>query len=536
VRHKRVRKTTPLCLRRDVSRLVLVFAAAALFLWSEGAKAAVLYDEDDLQIRWDNSFRYTAAFRLTPRSKGLISDPNADDGDRNFRPGLASDRLDLLSEFDISDGAFGFHLSAAGWYDSVYHQRNDNDSPSTFNASSVPHNAFTHATRTLNGADVELVDAFAHDTFSLGETSLSFRLGRGTMLWGESVFFAEDGIAAGQAPIDEIKELSAPTTYAKQTFLPVDQASLSVEMPAGVTLSAYYQFEWRKARLPGSGSYFSTFDYLDAGGERYILAPGKFLLRMPDQRPPELGQFGVALEFGAGDFNFGLYALRFNAKEPQIYLRPNNLSAAQNVGTYNLAYPEGISLYGASFSGYLWDYNIAGEISVRTRMPLGSNPITVPSGTLADNDTHALYPIGDTLHAQVSTVDTLAPNAIWQSADLAVEFASVERLNVTRNRDELDPTRTPFSLSMRATLTPRYFEVLPGLDLSLPLGLGYGLAGNSSTVDTEYANAGDVEVGVGLDYLTVWNATLSFTTFVGSADKQPLGDRDFVSLNIGRSF
>ena len=533
MRHQGVRKTVSLCLRRALGTAV---ALCSFSLSAEQAHALILFDQNDVQIRWDNTFRYTAAFRLTPRTSGLISDPNADDGDRNFRPGLVSNRLDLLSEFDVSDGAFGFHLSAAGWYDTVYHERNDNDSPSTFNPDSVPHNAFTHATRTLHGADVELLDAFAHDTFDISESSLSVRIGRGTMLWGESLFFAENGIAAGQAPIDEIKELSAPTTYAKQTFLPVDQVSLSLQLPAGVTLSAYYQFDWRKDRLPGSGSYFSAIDYLDAGGERYIFAPGKFLLRARDQRPPELGQFGAAFQFSAGDFKFGLYGLRFNAKEPQVYLRADNLAAPVNVGTYNLAYPEGISLYGGSFSGYFFDYNIAGEISVRTHMPLGSNPIEVPAGALADNRANALYPIGTTLHAQLSTVDTLAPNAVWQSADLAFELSSVERLAVTRNQALIDPSRTPFALSMRTTFTPHYFEVLPGLDLSVPLGVGYGLVGNSSTVDTEYADAGDVEVGVGMTYLTVWNATLSLTTFFGSPEKQPLGDRTFLSLNIQRSF
>jgi hypothetical protein len=260
------------------------------------------------------------------------------------------------------------------------------------------------------------------------------------------------------------------------------------------------------------------------------------LLRSGDQRPPELGQFGVRLQFEIEDFNFGLYALRFNSKAPQIYLRPSAATVGTDAGTYNLAYPEGISLYGASVNGYLLGLNFASELSLRTHMPLGSNPIDVPSGSLADNRDHALYPIGDTLHAQVSSIETIPPNTLWESADIGVEFAAVERLTVSRNATALDPSRTPFALSMRANFAPHYFEVLPGLDLTIPLGIGYGLAGNSSTEDTEYADAGDVELGLGLTYHTVWNATLSLTKFFGSPDLQPLGDRTFVSFNLQRSF
>src|SRR5262249_28270626 len=127
-RHKGVRKTVLLCLRRSVwPALALLLALSA-----EKAHALILFDRDDLQVRWDNTFRYTAAFRLVPRNGGLVADPNGDDGDRNFDPGVVSNRFDLLSEFDVSYGAFGFHLSAAGWYDTVYHQGNDNDAPSTF--------------------------------------------------------------------------------------------------------------------------------------------------------------------------------------------------------------------------------------------------------------------------------------------------------------------------------------------------------------------------------------------------------------------
>ena len=79
-------------------------------------------------------------------------------------------------------------------------------------------------------------------------------------------------------------------------------------------------------------------------------------------------------------------------------------------------------------------------------------------------------------------------------------------------------------------------QVLPGLDVSLPLGLGYGLVGNSSTDDTQCVRCGNFEIGVAATYRTVWRGSLSFTHFIGPADRQLLADRDFIQFNVQRTF
>ena len=249
--------------------------------------AADLYHSDDFDVRWDNTLRYSAAFRVFPYDAALVSDPNYDDGDRNFAPGVVSNRLDLLSEVDASYGDMGLRVSVAGWYDTVYHQRNANDSPATFNPVSVPHDKFTRAVARLHGADVQLGDAFVYDNFTAAGVPVSLRLGRYALLWGENLFFGENSIAGGQAPRDLIKELELPSGYAKDVFLPVWQTSAAIQVAENVTLSAYYQLQWRKDQIPGAGSYFSYADFLDDGGERYLLGPYRSLDRIeryPGQR------------------------------------------------------------------------------------------------------------------------------------------------------------------------------------------------------------------------------------------------------------
>ena len=101
----------------------------------------------DVKLRWDNTIKYSAAWRLKDPSDMLVNNPpasiNQDDGDRNFGKGLLSNRLDLLSELDASYKSFGIRLSGAGWYDDVYNKSTDNNSPFTSNAVSVPNDRFT---------------------------------------------------------------------------------------------------------------------------------------------------------------------------------------------------------------------------------------------------------------------------------------------------------------------------------------------------------------------------------------------------------
>lgn len=511
-----------------------------------------LYSHDDIALRWDNTLTYSTAFRLGERNSSLLEGPNADDGDRNFGRGIVSNRFDLLSQIDFSKGGFGFDASAAFWYDSIYNQKNDNNFPSTFNPISVPHNEFTRAVQTLHGRDAELVNAFFYGNTELDGMPFSFRVGRYTLLWGESLFFTDNGIAGAQAPVDETKVLGRPTAYARDVFMPVTQASASLQLFSGLAAEAYYQFEWRETRLPGAGSYFSVSDYLDDGGERYILPSGQYLFRDRDLRPPGSGQFGMALHWSPGQVDYGLYALRFNAKDPQIYYRPGIAFGSGNpptitdptivdlpigkVGTYDLVYPQDIEVYGASASGYLGNSNFAAEISGRRNMPLVSGLLIEHPGQFADGNKNPLYAVGETIHAQMSTITTLAHTMLWDTATLNGEFAADDILHVTRNRAAIDPSSNKFSMAFRGSFEPTYFSVVPNLDVTPSFGIGYNIVGNSSTDAYQNKGAGDFEFGVTAVYRVVWAANIMLSHFLGNANRQPLADRDFISFTIKTTF
>jgi hypothetical protein len=519
--------------------------------FGQAVPAAELYSNSDSELHWDNTIAYSTAFRLRERDPALIGGRNSDDGDRNFAPGLVSNRFDLFSQLDYTHSWFGFHASAAAWYDTVYHQRNDNDSPDTFNPASVPHDKFTRAVRALHGAKAELVDGFLFVNSEIGDLPFSLRAGRHTLLWGESLFFPDIGIAAGQAPVDDIKLWSQPEGYSRDIFMPVTQLSGSLQLPGGAGIEGYYQFEWRKTRLPGSGSYLSSDDYVDVGGERYILRSGVYLFRDRDLAPPNSGQFGAAFRWSSGQIDFGLYGLRFHAKDPVVYYRSGIAQAGggppvitdpsivdlsiDKGGTYTLAYPRNIEIYGASISGYLGSSTVAAEISARRNTPLANSRIFLTPGQHPDADKNPLYPVGETLQAQISSITTLGPTGLWDSATFRAEAAAVDRLSVWKNAANLDPSAIKLAGAFRVSFQPTYFKVLPNLDLTLDFGLTYR-AGTSSIETYQSQGPGNFDVGATATYRVVWSGSVTYSHFLGGAERQPFADRDFLRLSIQRAF
>ncbi|HEX7648735.1 MAG TPA: DUF1302 domain-containing protein, partial [Noviherbaspirillum sp.] len=482
MKKERIKKRDGLCVASSGqarNRLLKAAVAGALMqLAFAPASWAMEFDTNnpDFKARWDNTIKYSTAFRLKSQSPGLIADANTDDGDRNFNKGLISNRVDLLSELDLSWKNSGFRLSGAAWYDTVYNRKNDNNSPSTASQSSVANNEFTAATRNLHGQKAEVLDAFVYSRFDLGSMPANVRLGRHTVLYGETLFFGDNGIAGGQAPVDVIKLISVPGTQFKELLMPVNQISGQVQLNSNLTLGGYYQFEWRSNRIPGSGSYFSFADYVGTGAERFF-APGSFAHvnfdRAGDIKPKNSGQGGLQLRYRPESeiAEFGLYAIRYHDKDFNLYLTPSATPALPFIGTYQHVYGEGITAFGASVSTTLAGANVAAEISTRRDAPLVSDPV-VAFGAGNTKDT-AAYAVGNTAHANLSAIYVLNGGPLWDGGAILAELAWNRRLSVTRNPGSLDPNSTRDATGMRMLFAPEYFQVSPGIDMTVPIGLGY---------------------------------------------------------------
>ena len=82
-------------------------------------------------------------------------------------------------------------------------------------------------------------------------------------------------------------------------------------------------------------------------------------------KAPASGQYGISLHETVDDSDLGLYALRFNAKYPVLQVQTAAPLPSGYAGTFESVYPSGTDLYGFSFSTYVGDSNVAGEISGR---------------------------------------------------------------------------------------------------------------------------------------------------------------------------
>jgi len=544
-------------------------AAAALVACS-GWAMELDTGNPDWSVRFDNTVKASAIYRTEPADPALVNSfrllvpgvpasafpqaLNFNAGDDNFRNrGFASKRIDLLSEFDaVYRKNFGVRLSAAAWYDAAYHGKTDATDPVN---GQTPINEFPSGTRKLAGEKAELLDAFAFGGWQLGEgRKLTARLGRHALLYGESLFFGDNGIARAQGPVDIFKLLSSPNAQFKEIIRPVPQASAQLQLSPELSVGGYYQFRWEADRLPPAGSFYSVanipwgsaqpeFVGIPSGpiAGNYVLTPAG------DVQPSDSGQFGAQVKWRVAETDLGFYAARYHDKAGQLYGRLNVANPRASQWFY--VFPEAIKTAGISASRSIGDVNLAAEGSVRWNMPLRSTNMLFPGFA-----PQPAFAKGRTAHLNFSWLATLGPNFLSRESSFLGELAWNRALKIDDPNGELDKGRTRSATALQFVFSPSYRQVLPGLDISVPFGLRYTLDGRSSVTAWDARGNGSATLGVEGTYLGVWQFTLTYTHFLGKASPfvdysplltggspvytsgNPLADRHNIALSLRRSF
>ncbi|WP_434576946.1 DUF1302 domain-containing protein [Pseudomonas sp. Z5-35] len=512
--------------------------------------------DSDWKLRWDNTIKYSQAWRLQGQDSRLVNAPTANglypsiqsQGDKNFSSGLVSNRLDLFSEMDLSRQNYGLRVSGAAWYDDIYNQDTD--------SSEQTH--FLSETRKLHGRDAEILDAFVFVRGDLGEDSQGVaRLGRHSLIYGESLFYGGNGIANAQGPTDVVKLLSVPGTQFKEILRPVNQISGQLQINPQLSVGAYYQFEWERSNLPGAGSYLSDADAIGYGSGPLRQVFGNDTVNGGDLKPRNSGQGGMQIRFKptGTELELGFYAAQYHDKAPiGLYAYLDGAAAAATglpiLGSYRQVYAEDIKTAGVSFSTAYGPFNFAGETSVRWNAPLVSNLQVVTPGIQADGGDDALFARGKTAHANLSAIYLLSPTAFWDGGSALAELAWNRTLSVTENAAALDSNTTRDATALRVLMEPAYFQIVDGVDLTVPIGMGIVLDGRSSAVNKSgfgNTHSGDWSVGLKATYLQRWDVGLNYVNFFGAPKAglredgnfsygQSLADRDFVSLYVKTSF
>jgi hypothetical protein len=557
---------------------------------STGAHAFEIEGFSDVKARWDNTIKYTAAWRLNNPDLSVANQngnqPNVDFGDLSFGKGQINNRFDLLSELDVKYKNVGFRISGAAWNDSEYTK-----SSRDFPAAGAPNtqaavmgganNLITQGTKDTMGQNSEIADAFVYGKFDFGERNLAIRAGKHSLIYGESLFLGANGIAAAQGPVDAVKALSLPNVQFKEIAMPVKQISGSFSISPDVSVGGYVQYEWKEHRIPAAGSYFSAADFAGNGSDLLLHpfgcvpsgpppcgAPGYpfngstgAATRGADLVGSDSGQWGLQLKFKAGDVDYGVYAAHYDDKAPIPVLNVGAImvgAGSLGGGTYNLMYAKDISVYGASFSTVLGETNVAGEISTRRNTPLAVPGDLIINSAVAnaDNNVNTPYARGNSLHLNLSAISLFSGNGFWGGASLIGEFAYNELLDVTYSPafapgapNPLNDTHTRSASAIRVVFQPEFFQVFPGVDLQVPIGLGYGLSGRSAVTQLSPEHGGDFTIGMNATINRTWKAGLSYAHYFGPAGSAPsaapstyaayqqyYADRDFIAFTLQTTF
>lgn len=568
-----------------IRRNVLIIGSA-LGAASQVHAFSIDTDNEDVQMRWDNTVRYNLAYRAEDQDRRLLGSLNNNDGNRNFdQDSFVSNRIDLLSEFDfIYRRSHGFRISAAAWYDQAYESI---DAPSAAGSNhlsgGIPAVGLDSTTKRYHrGPSGEFLDAFAFTRLDIGDSPLYVKGGSHTVYWGESLFLGGviHGIAYAQSPLDVAKGLSIPGAEAKELFRPLNNISANFQANDELSLAAQYFFDWKPFRYPEAGSYLGFSDAIMDGGES-VYTPLGLLPRLGDIEPEKRGDLGVSARWSPEwlDGTVGVYYRNFTNKIPQTVLdvrgHPMAGVPGQPLG-YRLSYGDDVDLIGISLSKQIGGVSVGAEISYRENMPLNSDPVLVADAAIvaaakagvpgleAFVDARTALPAqgetgaarGNTTHIVVNVLGQVAGTSLFDSLDWKAELTWNTWNKVTKNRDlfkgrssytGLDRVTNDAS-GFAMTIEPKWYQVFPSVDLMLPVAFSTGLSGTSAVAQGGAKGVGAYSIGIAADYRNQYRFDLKYVDFFGDIDANNpsavvardnpayLKDRGMLVLNFKTTF
>lgn len=586
-------------------RFALRTSTVAVAMALGGIPAAQAFEFDtgnsDLEVRWDNTVRYNIAQRTQGRNSKIANTPNFDEGTYRFdRNDIVTNRLDILTEFDlIYKKQYGFRVSAAGWYDAAY-----DDGPRTRpNFSQIggyPNNKYSGFTdRFYHGPSGEIMDAFVFANFDVGTVPVKLKAGSHSVVWGESLFLggALHGIQYAQVPLDLQKGFATPGVEAKELFRPVNQISGQAQLTDNFSVAAQYFLDWEEYRFPEGGTFLGPVDPLFNGPKRAILSPNPALAAFGfagiTQRdaitPDKRGEFGLAARWAVSeiDTTIGFYYRNYADKIPQVLVTKVGTVAGFPVTSrseYRQVYADDIDLYGISFAKSIAGISFGAEISHRRNTPLvtplfhivatpAAFPATPQSNVPKDGET--LGARGNTTHALVNALGLVAKTPVFDAATWAAELTYAKWNDVNRrNRTAFQAegyaavcARTNANVRLAGSpkstgcvtddywgialaFTPTWYQVLDGVDLSMPLTYSQGLSGNAPTIFGGNEGLGNYSVGLSADLFQKHRVDLKYNQYFGDVTTNAAGnavatqngftsllkDRGFVSLMYKTTF
>jgi len=507
------------------AQLSLVAAAVAALLTAPAAAVQIDVGNPDGELRFDNTIRYNAGWRVEKRDQVLADTWALQGGEYKFDRGdLITNRIDLLTELDyVYKKSFGFRVSAASWYDAAYDNKVQGNP--AYQAAGLgtayPGNVYTRAVSRYYLHSAEFLDAFVFGRVNLGTDSpLDVKLGRHTVIYGEALFSPIHGASYSQGPVDFRKALATPGATAKELFLPLNQLSAHWQVNDALSLNGQYFLEWKPYRIYEGGTYFTFADPFFQGGTNFLGIPfNGDLTSGPDARPKNRGNWGVNVKWSPTWMNgtAGLTVRQFDDKVMGVLSPGGTFTELHN------AYAKDVKLVGLSYATQVAGVSVGSELVYRQNTAL--NTAFGSAGLARGNSAHALVNalayigktplfdsailLGEVTYSKLQKVD----------ASTAAYFSHVNYNCPVGGKDAGCSTNSAWGLSLSAT--PTWFQVFPSVDLSMPVSYSTGLRGNSPVPFGGNQGSGSWSIGVGADVKGKYKFDLAYNDYFGSYTAGP---------------
>jgi hypothetical protein len=511
--------------RRSQPAVAVAAVAAAALFHAPCAAFQIDLGNPDAALRFDNTVRYNAGWRMEKRDQTLADTWGLQGGEYKFDRGdLITNRIDLLTEFDfVYRKSHGFRISAASWYDAAYDDKVKGNP--AYQAAGLgtayPKNAYTPAVARYYLHSGEFLDAFVFGRVTLGaDMPLDAKLGRHTVIYGEALFTPIHGASYSQGPVDFRKALATPGVEAKELFLPLNQLSAHLQINDRLSVNAQYFLEWKPYRIYEGGTYFTYADPFFQGGTNYLGIPFNGDLDSgPDAIPKDRGNWGLNAKWSPDWLNgtAGLTLRRFDDKVMGVLSPGGTFTELHN------AYAKDVKLAGLSYATQVSGVSIGSELVYRRNTALNT---AFGSAALAR---------GDSVHFLVNALAYIGKTALFDSSTLLAEvtysklqklqsgtaanFSHVDHNCPVGGKDAGCSTNTAWGLSLLAT--PTWFQVFPSVDLTMPMSFSTGLKGNSPVPFGGNEGSGSWSLGIGADVKGKYKFDLAYTDYFGDYTAGP---------------